>query len=104
MKHFLIVFFLNTAKYGRQMESLCQDIERNSNQFSSRPIGPLGKYIKLSSKVGQDDNLANLIQNQVGISLIKSFLVQNKQDRDILFSLMKKQNFHKQPVIYTKKR
>ena len=86
------------------MESLCQDIERNSNQFSSQPIGPLGRYIKLSSKVGQDDNLASLIQNQVGINLIKSFLVQNGQDRDILFSLMKKQNFYKQPVIYTKKR
>ena len=92
------------------MESLCQDIERNLDRFWSRPIGPLGKYIKLSAKIGQDDNLANLIQNQVGIPLIKSFLVQNKdphknrEDRDLLFSLMRKQNFHKQPVIYTKKR
>ena len=86
------------------MEELCSEIERNIDEFKVPPIGPLGKYIKLTRKTGKDENLASLLQNQLGVKLLNSFLVDNKNDRKILDKLMDKQNFSKKPRIEEKKR
>ena len=86
------------------MEELCSEIERNIDEFKVPPIGPLGKYIKLTRKTGKDENLASLLQNQLGVKLLSSFLVDNRHDREILNKLMDKQNFSKKPRIEEKKR
>ena len=86
------------------MEELCSEIERNMDEFKVPPIGPLGKYIKLTRKTGKDENLASLLQNQLGVKLLNSFLVDNRDDRKILDKLMDKQNFSKKPRIEEKKR
>ena len=52
------------------MEELCSEIERNIDEFKVPPIGPLGKYIKLTRKTGKDENLASLLQNQLGVKLL----------------------------------
>jgi hypothetical protein len=91
------------GKYGKAMVELCSEIERNIRQFKIPPIGPLGKYIKLTRNTGNNENLANLLQNQIGVKLLNSFLVDNTPDRKMLQKLMEKQNFSKIPRIETKK-
>ena len=93
-----------SGKYGKAMVELCSEIERNIRQFKIPPIGPLGKYIKLTRNTGNNENLANLLQNQIGVKLLNSFLVDNTPDRKTLQKLMEKQNFSKIPRIETKKR
>ena len=99
---YIIGFF--PVKYGKAMVELCSEIERNIGKFKVPPIGPLGKYIKLTKNTGKNENIASLVQHMIGFKLLRAFLVDNKDDRIKLEYLMKKVNFGKMPTIETKKR
>ena len=94
------------ARYGPAMDKLCKDIEANANQFRSKPIGPLGRYIKLTKEAAKDDELNSLLEVQMNQKNLKSFLVECKQDQMILDKLMQRHWHHKpkQPMITTRKR
>ena len=99
----LLLFFF-PVKYGKAMVELCSEIERNIGKFKVPPIGPLGKYIKLTKNTGKNENIASLVQHMIGFKLLRAFLVDNKDDRIKVEYLMKKVNFGKMPTIETKKR
>ena len=101
-KNIITIYF--SVKYGKAMVDLCSEIERNISQFKVPPIGPLGKYIKLTRNTGKNENLASLLQHIIGFKLLRAFLVDNRNDRIKLENLMKKVNFGKMPTIETKKR
>ena len=42
------------APYSAAMKSLCKDIDANVDQFKSKPIGPLGRHIKLTPEAVLD--------------------------------------------------
>ena len=94
------------ARYSTAIDRLCQDIEANVHQFRSKPIGPLGRHIKLTQEAARNDKLNSLLEIQLGQKNLKSFLVECKEDQRVLDNLMRK-HWHlkaKQPMITTRKR
>ena len=90
------------APYSAAMKRLCKDIEANVDQFKSKPIGPLGRHIKLTPEAAKNDELSSLLEIQLGQYRLKSFLVECKQDQIVLDRMMKKHYPTKQPMIITK--
>ena len=92
------------APYSAAMKRLCKDIEANVDQFKSKPIGPLGRHIKLTQEAARNDELSSLLEIQLGQYHLKSFLLECKQDRIVLDRMMKKHYTTRQPMIITRKR
>ena len=46
--------------YSAAMKRLCKDIDANVDQFKSKPIGPLGRHIKLTPEAAKIDELSNM--------------------------------------------
>ena len=69
------------APYSAAMKRLCKDIEANVYQFKSKPIGPLGRHIKLTTEAAKNDQLRSLLEISLGQYRLKSFLVECKQDQ-----------------------
>ena len=94
------------ARYSTAIDRLCKDIEENVNQFRFKPIGPLGRHIKLTQEAARNDKLNSLLEIQLGQNNLKSFLVECKEDQIVLDRMMRKQ-WHlksKQPMINRRKR
>ena len=90
------------APYSAAMKRLCKDIEANVDQFKSKPIGPLGRHIKLTSEAAKNDQLRSLLEISLGQYRLKSFLVECKQDQIVLDRMMKKHYTARQPMIITR--
>lgn len=73
--------------YGNWMPQLVQavDIAFKQNRFKKKPIGPIGAYIKVN-----DNKWIFSIENNLNKSLLRSFLVDNIADTNILQSIMDK--------------
>ena len=71
----------NTLKrFGHNFVSLCNDIDAEAHQFSSKPIGPIGQYIRVNEESAGDTTLCTLIETQIGKRTLESFMVTNKED------------------------
>jgi chromosome segregation ATPase len=72
-------------KYGKNMRSLLQEIERQ--QWSGRrPVGPFGRHIKV-----KDRRWISLLQAQIGRHMY-SFVVENSADKFKLLNMLKQSN------------
>ena len=94
------------ARYSTAIDRLCKDIESNVHQFRSKPIGPLGRHIKLTQEAARNDELNSLLEIQLGQKNLKSFLVECTEDQKVLDNMMRK-HWHlksKQPMITKRKR
>ncbi|XP_022180172.1 structural maintenance of chromosomes protein 6-like [Myzus persicae] len=71
--------------YGNWMPQLFNAIEIafNQNKFIKKPIGPIGKYIKVNN-----DKWIFAIENFLGRETLRSFLVDNFTDRIVLQSII----------------
>merc|ERR1712008_323262 len=74
---------------------------RNEHLFKTKPIGPLGRHIKLTQDANKNDGLNTLLEIQLGIKNLRSFLVSCNEDRLVLEKMMQKQwtSRTRQPMI-----
>ena len=92
------------APYSAAMKRLCKDIEANVDQFKSKPIGPLGRHIKLTQEAAKNDELSSLLEIQLGQNYLKLFIVECKLDRIVLVNKMIKYWYwHLAPIIIERK-
>ena len=94
------------ARYNKEMVNLCQEIDRNVGQFRVKPIGPLGRYIKLTPEAAKDDQLNSLLAVKRNSRELKGFLVDCYEDRKCLEKMMGRYYAmkQKQPMITIRKR
>ena len=90
----------NTLKrFGDNFVSLCNDIDAEAHQFSSKPIGPIGQYIRVNEESAGDTTLCTLIETQIGKRTLESFMVTNKEDMKKLIALMDRHFLGRNPNI-----
>ena len=53
-------------------------------RFSKPVIGPVSRYIHLAGNAAVDDDLAQVLEVELGRGLLQSFIVNHKRDYDIL--------------------
>ena len=89
-----------------RLEKELDDYTRDSNVFTRRPIGPIGRYIKLNGQAVYDDKLAELLEIELGTGLLKSYICNCQKDRVALEKLAKQIWGHntrqKLPIMYTR--
>ena len=105
--------FLNkytTQSLGRfgerimRLEKEIDDYNRDSNVFTKRPIGPMGRYMRLKNDASSDNTLVQLLEIELGVGLLKSYICNCRKDREILEKIIKPIWGHaKPPIIYTRK-
>lgn len=88
--------------YGNWMPKLVEAIDNvfRLNKFRKKPVGPIGEYIKVN-----DDKWIFPIENYLGRSSLKTFLVDNFEDNKVLQSIMDKiipANVRKPSIITSK--
>lgn len=72
------------AAFGRDMEAILQDIDKNSRLFKEKPIGPIGRYVALKIPVWGS------ILNQQLSNTLQAFAVSCDEDKNVLFNILKK--------------
>ena len=94
------------GRYAREMVALCEEIDRNVHLFRTKPIGPLGRHIKLTQDANKNDGLNTLLEIQLGMKNLRSFLVACNADRLVLEKMMQKHwtSRTRQPMITVRKR
>ena len=94
------------GRYAREMVALCEEIDRNVHLFKTKPIGPLGRHIKLTQDANKNEGLNTLLEIQLGMKNLRSFLVACNEDRLVLEKMMQKQwtSRTRQPMITVRKR
>ena len=95
-------------RFGENMTRLNKEIEdysRGSYVFTKRPIGPIGRYIRLTPDAAGDNKLAQLLEVELGIGLLKSYICHCRKDRIQLEKIMQQvwsPGKEKPPIIYTR--
>ncbi|TRY60937.1 hypothetical protein TCAL_04216 [Tigriopus californicus] len=83
----------NLKRFGFEFEDLIQDINR-CKDFKEKPIGPIGRHIKLVGKAAKDKNLADLLETELGKGFLRGFLVASWEDSKALSALFER-HFHR---------
>jgi len=78
------------GRFGPGMEDLVEDVERFAGRFERPPIGPVGRHIHLKGKAASDQNLADLLQIELGFKTLTTFLVGSERDYRALVGLIEK--------------
>lgn len=91
-----------TNFYGNWMPSLVKAVDNafKQNKFTKKPIGPIGAHIKVN-----DDKWIFAIENHIGRSTLRTFLVDNFNDNKVLQFIMDKTipgNVRKPTIITSK--
>ncbi|KAK9874057.1 hypothetical protein WA026_002412 [Henosepilachna vigintioctopunctata] len=84
--------------YGRHIPKVKQLIKQYEKKFHQLPRGPLGSYIKL-----KDKKWAVAAEGYIGSSLLNSFIVDDKQDNQLLLKIFKQVAPERIPTIITSK-
>ncbi len=88
-------------RFGRLVQNLVTDLEKNASCFKRKPIGPIGTHVKMSDSVASNSELADLVEAELGRPFLTSFIVDdNGSDYEELRRLMNV-HFHnsKKPYI-----
>jgi hypothetical protein len=86
-----------------RLEKEIDDYHRDSNVFTKRPIGPMGRYMRLKNDATSDNNLARLLEIELGVGLLISYICNCRKDREILDKIIKPiWGQGKPPTIYTR--
>ena len=85
------------AAFGHWMPDVVQDIN-NSRRFKTKPIGPLGLYIKV--KEGTPQNIVKTLDNELK-NLVHAFLVTCSDDQRELFRIFQNRRVPNKPSIFT---
>lgn len=83
----------NLKRFGYEFEELVQDINR-CKDFKVKPVGPIGRHIKLVGKAATDKNLADLLETELGKGFLRGFLVASWEDSKVLSALLER-HFHR---------
>jgi len=93
------------AVYGGKFPLLQSVIKKNEKKFHRIPLGPLGTFIKLQGDPVTDQNLALLVENELGRSQLSSYLTTDDHDRRILTNIVNNlfdgREARNKPMIYT---
>ena len=82
-----------------------EDYSSGSNVFTIRPIGPIGRYIRLTPDAAGDEKLTQLLEIELGIGLLKSFICNCRKDRIQLEKIIQqvwRSGIEKPPTIFTR--
>ena len=108
-KNFLSKFKTQSlSRYGEQILELQNKIDDylSSPVFNKPPIGPLGRYIKFKGEASNDQQLAELLEVELGRNILKSYICDCRADRIQLETIMREiwsHNRGKPPIIFTRK-
>ena len=85
-----------------EIDDYMRDID--SNFFTKRPIGPVGRFIRASEEALNDEKLLDVIEIELGSAFLKSYICNCRKDRQKLENIMAKiWKKGKPPIIYTRK-
>ena len=70
------------SRFGERFVALCNDIDQQANQFKSKPIGPIGQYIRVNEESAGDETLCTLIETQINKKTLESFIVEKGNEKD----------------------
>ena len=96
------------SRFGEQVIKLEKEIDdyvRDSNVFTKRPIGPLGRYVRLKGEACNDEKLAELLEIELGSGLLRSYICNCRQDRTKLEGIINpiwSNTTFKSPLIFTR--
>ena len=95
---------VNLARFGPKFQALVQDIDSGRTVFKKKPIGPLGRHVKLSDLALKHPSIPDVLESFLGYDKFRSFLVDNGEDWKKLNELMRR-HFAGQrpPTIFTSK-
>ena len=71
-----------SQRFGRAMSNLVAEIDQRAGAaafFKTKPIGPIGRYLRLASENYAD--FAGVIESYLGSGFLKTFLVDNSDDQ-----------------------
>ena len=82
-----------------------KEIEKVGLRFVKKPVGPVGSLISLSNEAQSDRNLVRLIESEIGVKLLKSYVVNDDADRRLLKKIFDQVygRSERQPVIFQSK-
>ena len=84
-----------------EIDDYMRDID--SNFFTKRPIGPVGRFIRASEEALNDEKLLDVIEIELGSAFLKSYICNCREDRQKLENIMTKiWKKGKPPIIYTR--
>ena len=94
-------------RFGEQIIKLEKEIDdyvRGSSPFVKRPIGPVGRFVRLRADAGNDDKLVELLEIELGRGLLNSYICHCRSDRILLERIIKSvyDNRGKPPSIFTR--
>ena len=82
------------AAFGRPMVEFVNAIEQNQDKFTKKPIGPIGRHIKIKPELCKHKDAALLIHAYLSIGLLRSFIVANTKDRQLFWEIANKYFVH----------
>lgn len=86
------------AAYSRNMPGIVYTINQVKHKFKKLPRGPIGSYLKI-----KDRKWAVAVEAHIGPGMLRSFLVDNKEDSNLLLSIFNKYSDGRTPSILTSK-
>ena len=90
------------AVIDRFAPKVALEISNAAKRFTICPIGPVGKFIQLNEKSGQNENLQKLIETELGSNILRAYLCDNDNDRIVLWDIMNRvYGGQKKPQVFT---
>lgn len=86
-------------RFGQDIQNLVDHIDREERRFKVKPIGPIGRHVKLVENAAKDKDLADLIKSELNKKFLEHFLVDNVADSKQLELLFEKHFCGKKPPI-----
>lgn len=71
----------NLARFGDSIPDICRRISQKRHQFHRHPIGPIGRHVKID-----DDSWAPAVECAVGQHNLRTFIVHDAHDSELLES------------------
>ncbi len=80
------------SRFGNSTKALTEAVEEavGRGRFKKRPVGPVGRHVRLAGEAADGGNdLADLLEAELGFRNLNTFLVDNLPDYSVLDSLIK---------------
>ena len=81
------------ARFGNELMKLMSLIDQNERKFSVKPIGPVGKFVTM-----KDARWTDAVEHAIGQVPLRTVLVQNYQDEQLCFQLVKQNGINPRQV------
>merc|ERR550534_3448549 len=76
------------AVFGPKMPLLDKAIQRHKQKFQKLPIGPVGQLVKLRGDAASDQEVARVVESELGRGQLTAYLCHSDADRRELVRIM----------------